>query len=315
MLTQIGSGGAIVVMKDTPFTASRIIIVRHGTALRQYKGVFRVGQHLCNTGPSFIGVAGELYIGMPHDYLATPSNAPGAFLPDTAPRNCGQIATLTSFPGPNSGWAAAKHRIAQPLASPHRLATCRILAVLLLVGLFVYLLRRQNTKPRKPVPLPAMQQAYAGFAVREGDFEAEGNTVYRVNSDGYRVNLQKWHFDNGTGEFFRIDRRVKGHVIFTTKPYSARFIEFTPTIAVTAFGWIGTIACGVFALMLGEMAIRDGGYPTIWAPVFTVVMVVGICLLATQRSEAKIGPEPLKHAAPEFGTQQPHGTAADEGMI
>ena len=167
------------------------------------------------------------------------------------------------------------------------------------------------------------QANFPGFVVRAGDFEREGDEFYRVNPDGFRVNLKAWHCDKQTGEFCVIDRKVKGSVIFTPSTYDHRFIWYMPKTFETVAKWVASLSCGVVAIWLGELAIRwgtegdkggsDSG--TAIAVLFALVMVAGIVWLTTNRAEKRIGPKPLAREVPEFGHQQPHGAATDEGTI
>jgi hypothetical protein len=146
---------------------------------------------------------------------------------------------------------------------------------------------KEDFKPRTPLPLEVSQANFPGFAVRQGDFEHRGSEFYRVNPDGFRVSLKKWHCDRQTGEFYLIDRKVKGSVIFTPSTYDQRFIRYVPKPLDTVAKWTACLSSGAMAVWLGELAIRwsaegdkySSSNSVPFAVFFALAMVAGVVWL------------------------------------
>jgi hypothetical protein len=107
-----------------------------------------------------------------------------------------------------------------------------------------------GSNPTKPFPVAEGDLVkYEGFDVTVNDFRLimrKGPTIwYRVNPDGSLVNLQRWHFDTKTGEFFLVKSRNSGSVIFSTKTYEQRLVGFREHTA-KRFLYAGIIAVCAF---------------------------------------------------------------------
>ncbi len=321
MMTQIGSDGAVVLTADMEYVASRI--VRPGN-IQNVPGRFHAGQHLCTNGPSGGGDYGVLLFSLPHGFVTTGSNTPGLFVPDTSANRCGRIASTNSAIDPHSPSVQANKRLGQLIpAHPIKFSIAWV-GALFAAGLWYGRRKgKEDYKPRTPLPADLAGANFPGFVVRDGDFEQEGDEFYRVNPDGLRVNLKTWHCDKQTGEFCVIERKVKGSVIFDPSTHSERFIRYTPTTFETVVKWAACLSSGVLAVWLGVLAIQwsvegeksGSSNSLLFAVLFAFAMVAGIVWLTTNRAEKRIGPKPLAREVPEFGHQQPHGAATDEGTI
>ena len=187
---------------------------------------------------------------------------------------------------------------------------------------FGFWIRAQKYSPLNPMRLAAAQEAYAGFAVREGDFEYKGKQFYRVNSDGFRVKLKEWHFDEDSGEFFPIKSRIGKNVIFDTAPYGKRFVKHAKDFWAQAGGYAIAATLGLASAIFGVLAFSWDGREAAGFYVFLSIAAIltgfaikSLMPLVMKLNWNEIGPEPLPRAAAEFGHQQPHGAAADEGTI
>jgi len=166
-----------------------------------------------------------------------------------------------------------------------------------------------------------MQKVYAGFAIRAGDLEYSGKKLYRVNSDGFRFNLKKWHFSDQSGEFFRVTNTIGKNVVFNTTPYSKRFVKNAKSVWKKVGIWSVAALATLVSLGLGDMAfnyhgsVAGGYFALICAMALSIFALIKIVPLITNQDLKAIGPEPLPRVVPEFGHQQPHGSSADEGTI
>lgn len=197
-------------------------------------------------------------------------------------------------------------------------------AVIFLLSFWV---RERRFRRRCPANLEAVQVRFAGFAVGKRDFEKEGNALYRVNSDGLRVELTKWYFDENSGEFFHIENKIGKHFIYNSTPFSRRFVENAkPNLKKLGVVVVGVIAGG-FSVPFGFLAYRDyitsNGNPDTLGFIcagLALLLAFTACkklvLLIIDQDGVKIGPEALQRgAAAQFTAQQPHGMPSDEGII
>jgi hypothetical protein len=317
-LTQIAEPGAVVATTDIPYQASRF--TKRGKWLH-YEGQFRVGEHLCASLATW-GDGGTINVGLPDGYLAEASNAPGNFRPDTSANGCSRIPNVAKIPDPNGRQEMASKQFAELVtARSGKLAAKGAFAFYAIAILFAFWMRAQMYRHRNPLRLTAVQEVYAGFAVREGNFEYSGRRLFRVNSDGFRIKLKRWHFDGNSGEFFSITNRIGKKVIFDTTPYGKRFVKHAKSVWKKAgIGIVAAIAALVSVALWGMAFDFHSGpagiyFTLICAAALTIFAVVMFFLLITNWHLKAIGPEPLPRAVPEFGTQQPHGSRDDEGTI
>jgi hypothetical protein len=191
------------------------------------------------------------------------------------------------------------------------------------VFLLAFWLRERNYRRRSAANLESARQLFPGFAVRQGDFEYAGRQAFRVNSDGFRVNLKKWNFDENSGEFFFIKNKIGKHIVFEATPHSQRFVADAKSLWRKAGIALGAIVIGLFSVFFMVLAFVSHDRENQTESV--IALVIGLTLIffavrkfmpvVTNGYYKKIGPEPLPRAVPEFGVQQPHGTFADDGTI
>ncbi|MDR3527654.1 MAG: tetratricopeptide repeat protein [Rhizomicrobium sp.] len=318
-LTEIAKPGAVVAVADTNYYQFGYMV---GDDTATPQGTFKAGEHLCAI-QAYMGDRGMLVFQVAGDQAYT-SNRPGQFQPDAAATVCGGPAAIGYIRNPK-GHSALARKWGRPLFGRYPAITSLAIwsAIFVSVIFFGRWLRRRSNRPGTLIPLAKLMRTYPGFAVREGDFEYRGTSTYRVNRDGERINLKKWHFDGSTGEFYAISRKVAGRVIFDPTAYSNRFVMgarggCSKTLAwiFIAIMWLATaiIAAPIFHWREGDGSDAIYFYAT-FAVVFGLVTIASIVGITGNRSLRFIGPEPLMRAAAEFGGQQPHGVQDDGGTI
>jgi len=147
---------------------------------------------------------------------------------------------------------------------------------------------------------------YPGFIVGKKDFEVNGNVTYRVNSNGLRVNLEKWTFDDKVGEWFRVKKKVDGQVIYDPMPYDERFTRHhhnKPRIRVIQ--GVNAVSFGALGLLLFAF-----GLPTAGVVLFGIGVAAILLPQRDMNKEKNIGPEPLKRKTEDFGPSAPTSPAS-----
>ena len=224
---QISELGAVVAMHDVPFVAKRLIVSGRGrhmkSSLLQYEGVFRAGQHLCAT-EYFYDNEEKISFQLPSDYLVIMKNQPGDFRPDTSKNGCDAIAGTRQVPDANGSVLQARKRIAETVRTSD-IGTKGFFAFYALVLSLALWVRAYHYRRGTPADTEGLRRRFAGFAVRERDFEQGWRGLYRVNMDGFHVNLESWSFNEGSGEFFHIAERMGKRQIVDAIPFEQRFLK------------------------------------------------------------------------------------------
>ena len=185
-------------------------------------------------------------------------------------------------------------------------------------GLYLLWKTIQPSSAGAPVPVENLRRVYPGFSVREGDFEYQGKKLFRVNSDGKRIDLKKWHFSDKTGEFYRITGQDGDVVSFDARSYmERRGLRLQGKKTQRAHAVLLVLAA--LAFPFGGAVSSDG--------ILAGAVIVGGLVIASYVSTLKntkksiiyydrlIGPQPLQRAAVDLGGQQPHGQQDDDGTI
>lgn len=193
-------------------------------------------------------------------------------------------------------------------------------AVFLLMAISGYFLLAQRGKQEAGVPLPLEygQRRFPGFEIRPGQFEQYKGDIIRVNADGLRVNLKDWHFDEASGEFYRITDREDGEVIFETDNKGQRFVNYVTHKNRTNAALIASL---IIAIMFTGLGLASSDFFLRYFILFPVAVLAAIFALPLlllkqrRRKDHAVGPEPLKRVAVELSSQQPHGPQDDDGTI
>ncbi len=172
-----------------------------------------------------------------------------------------------------------------------------------------------------PVSKEFIMDNYPGFEVSQNDFTIIEGDIYRINSNGTRINLKKWHFNDDTGEFFMITKRVGTNVIFETMPYNERFVTFhndnhlnpkgkkakTLPAAITLlviFGPLSLLMTYAFFSTLVGPHDRFEPSPVVFLLIGAISYFVFFWILRQVMSlteENIVGPEPLKRKLSDHG--------------
>jgi hypothetical protein len=324
-VAQIAEPGAVIAARDVPFVVARIVNTGRGrhmkSKLEQYGGTFRAGQHIC-AGIATWGYDGKLSVTLSNGDMADASNAPGNFRPDTSANGCERIPDIRELPNRNGSVIKARKQLAEIIAvQPATIAGNGFAAFYALVLCFAFWARAQHYRHKTPIDRATLRQRFTGFAAHQSDFEEGWGGIYRVNSDGFRVNLEDWQFDGGSGEFFRIEKRFGNRTVVETTPFNQRFVLQAKDMWWKIKTGIKAAAAAVISTFGWTLALHRYGDPekfNIYAlgaaavSLYAIVLTVG---LISNWHLKKIGPEPLSRAVGEFGTQQPHGSRDDEGTI
>lgn len=321
-IKQVSGAGAVVVVTDTAYVGDRF--TKHWKT-EHTSGTFRAGQHLCASITSYT-TSEQIFFDLPKGWVVEVSNTPENFQPDVSANGCkGGIAPFIAVSDPNSAPLVAEAKVRTYLKSHAKNFAMTFYAALILLAFWF---RARQYMPRGPVNLEGTRKFYAGFAVGPGDFELSGKTIYRVNSDGRRVNLyswrDKWHFDESCGEFMHVTKIIGDRVIFEPEPFGQRFVKHARTFFQRSLRSV----VGVIAILFSCVAVgaaygafdpsQDGIAATgrlvlaLGLGVFGLYRLLPVILNGHLRL---IGPEPLQRAVPEFGMQQPHGTSTDDVTI
>jgi len=322
-VAQIAESGAAVAVRDVPYVAARIVNTGRGRhmkpKLEQYKGVFRAGQHVC-ANVYFYDNEEKFSVELPGDYLVTLTNTPGNFRPDTSQNGCLKIPSTRAVPDANGSVLQARKRLAETVRTSD-IGAKSFFAFYALVLSFAFWVRSYHYRRGTPADVESLRQRFAGFAVRERDFEQGWRGLYRVNSDRFHVNLENWSFNEGSGEFFLIKERMGKRLIVDAIPFEERFIKHAKKLEwKMKIGGI-TVLAAFISGAVGYLALSRCDDPSqFW---YLGLVTAGLCLFAVVRAIEVIsdwhlreaGPEPLPRAVGEFKTQQPHGFFTGEGTI